>query len=115
MSDNLLVKNVIILKDSFEIEIWVTQEYVDKLAGKTPPMTLDIVEKVLRNPDSVLKSNNVNQNDHRCYYLSLDKTMKRYYKVVVKYLKQNNEHWLVTAHVTNKPKETEAFDYEDDL
>lgn len=91
--------------DKFGFKIEVGEDYLIKISEKMPPVSIEMLENILKNPECVMMSKNIQTK--RCYYKTIDKNL---FKAVVKFLKNENEHWLNTAHKTDGIRETEVFD-----
>jgi len=104
---------MVIVKDKFGFDIRIAPEYLDKINNKMPPLSKKTIEEVLLNPDCVRKSSS--SENCRCYYKKIENIAKeRWNKIVVKYVSNKNEHWIVTGHRTDGIKEIEVF-YENSL
>lgn len=97
-----------IFKDRFNFQINIDDEYIEKLKNKMPPMGLDLIEDVLLHAESIKMSKG--NKESRCYYKKCIKSgNERFYKVVVKYIAEKDEHWIVTGHLTDAIRESEDF------
>lgn len=94
------------LKDKYGFTVKIDESYISKLADKMPPVSIDIVKDVLLNA-TVVKASEGSSNS-RCYYKKCSED--KWYKVVVKFVEEKNEHWISTGHMTDGIREREDFD-----
>lgn len=94
-----------IFKDKFGFDINIDDDYISKLKEKMPPIDLKNVASILAEPSEVKIS--ASNKKSRCYYKKFSET--RWYKVVVKYIESENEHWIQTGHLTDGIREKEDF------
>lgn len=91
-------------KDKFNFKIQVSGEYKEKISNKKPPVSLEMLQEILKSPDYVMVSSS--SKSKRCYYKYFEHGL---FKAVIKYIESTDEHWISTAHKTDGVREKEVF------